>query len=125
MFRECECGNMVNTEECQKCGRIYDVVISYNEEKTLKSIKRFIIDNSSVVSFSEYWKYYYDWDGAGEGTIQAYLNDINSHKKQVDKFLDSFKDKELFEMREKIIKEKKHDIADEILRTMGYVFTKS
>lgn len=57
--------------------------------------------------------------------MQAYLSDIESHKRQVHKFLSNFKDVELFEIREKILREKKHDVANEILRSMGYVFTES
>lgn len=127
MFKECKCGNIITIGECKRCGRVYDVeiIVNYNEEKTLKTIKRFIVDNSNVTRFSEYWKLYYDWDCAGKETINAYLNDIDRHKKQVEEFLNKFTDKELFETREELLKNNTHEIANRILEKLGYVFIES
>lgn len=126
-----KCGNLLVSSTCDHCGSVYDVetIYAYNNHKSIKNTRRYLIENSSVQEFSEAWKYYYDFDCAGSHTLQAYVNTIKKHKMQVKEFLRAFDDEELTLMKDKEVtllaregSGKLSDVSNRILKKLGYQY---
>lgn len=70
-----------------------------------------------MLTFSDKWKSYYDWDCAGKETMDEYVKDIRRHKEQVYLFLNSVDIKHLLNLKGKSLG------ANEMLVELGYTFT--
>lgn len=124
-MEKCKCGFMLRETQCERCGRVYDLLkVEENEVKTEESIKGYIIEKSSVLQHSS-WGDYYDFPTAPQEVINAYIKDMNKHKECVKGYLEVFSDKELIGVRDKIEEEVKGEtyLADRVLKEIGYKYT--
>ena len=122
---ECICGKLVRGRECEHCGRVYTIdkeEYIEDKEQTRKNIKKFIIENTTVLKHSS-WGCYYDFPIASKETIEAYTKDVNRHRECAKEHLKKFDETYLVELRNQIEQGIGGDfLADRILTSLGYKY---